>query len=122
MPPKLKLSKKKLNQKIYKRNYSRIKICLLIIWLSGFCAFGSQLVERCITYQEAGEEYRELNHIVWKNQVKNLIPVNPPPSPDDSLKSLNPDYEFWLSIPGTSINYPVVRNRQADYYLNHTFL
>ncbi len=47
----------------------------------------------------------------------------PPPYKiqEESLKTANPDYEFWLIIPGTSINYPVVQNKEEGYYLDHTF-
>ena len=31
----------------------------------------------------------------------------------------NKDYVAWLSIPGTVINYPVVRSDRTDYYLHH---
>jgi len=31
----------------------------------------------------------------------------------------NKDYVAWLSIPGTVINYPVVRSDRSEYYLHH---
>ena len=31
----------------------------------------------------------------------------------------NKDYVAWLSIPGTVINYPVVRSDRTEYYLHH---
>ena len=33
----------------------------------------------------------------------------------------NRDFVAWLSIPGTKINYPVVRSDNAEYYLHHLF-
>lgn len=33
----------------------------------------------------------------------------------------NPDYRAWIQIDGTSINYPVVKEREDGYYLTHTF-
>ena len=33
----------------------------------------------------------------------------------------NEDFVAWLSIPGTSISYPVVSSSNTDYYLNHLF-
>lgn len=41
---------------------------------------------------------------------------------DEALKAQNTDYRFWLKIPETSIDYPVVKSPQSEYYLNHTFL
>ena len=33
----------------------------------------------------------------------------------------NRDFVAWLSIPGTKINYPVVRSNDTEYYLHHLF-
>lgn len=39
----------------------------------------------------------------------------------DALLAINPDTVAWLYIPGTSINYPVVRGADNEYYLTHDF-
>ena len=33
----------------------------------------------------------------------------------------NRDFVAWLTIPGTKINYPVVRSDNTEYYLHHLF-
>lgn len=33
----------------------------------------------------------------------------------------NNDFVAWINIPGTKINYPVVRSDNTDYYLHHLF-
>jgi SrtB family sortase len=33
----------------------------------------------------------------------------------------NRDFVAWLTIPGTKINYPVVRSNNTEYYLHHLF-
>ena len=33
----------------------------------------------------------------------------------------NKDFVAWLTIPGTKINYPVVRSNDSEYYLHHLF-
>ena len=38
-----------------------------------------------------------------------------------ACQAQNDDFIAWLSIPGTPIDYPVVRTGDPDYYLNHTF-
>lgn len=38
-----------------------------------------------------------------------------------ACKAANDDFIAWLKIPGTNINYPVVRTDNVDYYLTHTF-
>lgn len=35
--------------------------------------------------------------------------------------AVNLDFIAWLSIPGTSIDYPVVQSDDTDYYLHHLF-
>ena len=43
------------------------------------------------------------------------------PLNEDALASINPEYQFWLAVPGTNIDYPVVRHEDNEYYLNHNF-
>lgn len=38
-----------------------------------------------------------------------------------ACRVVNPDFIAWLSIPGTSIDYPVVQSSDTDYYLHHLF-
>ena len=52
------------------------------------------------------------------------VPTKPAASPKptsapESTAVQNKDYVAWLSIPGTVINYPVVRSDRTDYYLHH---
>ena len=55
--------------------------------------------------------------------------VQPSAAPSDrftgadlaACQAQNGDFIAWLSIPGTPIDYPVVRTGDSDYYLNHTF-
>ncbi len=39
----------------------------------------------------------------------------------DALLAANPDTVGWIYVPGTVINYPVVRGTDNDYYLVHDF-
>lgn len=38
------------------------------------------------------------------------------------LYELNPDFVGWIEIPGTAVNYPVVRGDDNSFYLKTTFL
>ena len=39
----------------------------------------------------------------------------------EKLKDINPEVQGWLSVKGTSINYPFVRHSDNEYYLTHSF-
>ena len=39
----------------------------------------------------------------------------------NALLAINPDTVGWIKVPGTKIDYPVVRSDNNDYYLNHSF-
>ena len=39
----------------------------------------------------------------------------------EELKSINNNYEMWIEIPNTKINYPIVQGKDNEYYLKHNF-
>ena len=64
--------------------------------------------EKVETEQQASENEQE--------EKKVEIPVD-----FDALKAQNPDVYAWISIPGTSIDYPILQSAEDDtYYLNYT--
>lgn len=40
---------------------------------------------------------------------------------ENELKSINSDYQMWLQVDNTEINYPVVQTIDNSYYLEHNF-
>ncbi len=38
-----------------------------------------------------------------------------------ALEQINPDIYGWITVEGTSINYPLVQGEDNDYYLNHAY-
>ena len=55
---------------------------------------------------------------------KPLVPTAVPAQSDIDLEAClaqNRDFVAWLTIPGTKINYPVVRSNNTEYYLHHLF-
>lgn len=39
----------------------------------------------------------------------------------DALREVNPDVIGWIYLPGTPINYPIVKGEDNSYYLSHTW-
>lgn len=80
-------------------------------------------------YLKAMLEYKELN-----KQFVTLKGANIQAAPDREVKgvpdlkvnfkglsSINADVASWIYMPGVDISYPVVRGKDNDYYLQHTF-
>ena len=80
-------------------------------------------------YLKAMLEYKELN-----KQFVTLKGSNIQAAPDQEVKgvpdlkvnfkglsSINADVVSWIYMPGVDISYPVVRGKDNDYYLQHTF-
>ena len=40
---------------------------------------------------------------------------------EEKLKAINSNYEMWIEIPNTKINYPIVKTEDNEYYLKHNF-
>ena len=123
-----------MNQKLIKRSRKPLpppllfvtsinlfKVCMFTLWFSMFLVFAMKLIQRVNTYIDARQEYTNLEKSIWNNQSNMFSPKVNTKTTEKSLKEINPDYLLWISIPGTSVNYPVVRNRYPGYYLNHTF-
>ena len=57
--------------------------------------------------------------------VTTALPTDPPQSPTkvdlSACLSQNRDFIAWLTIPGTPIDYPVVRSNDTEHYLSHMF-
>lgn len=102
---------------------NKIQYFIPTLWLIGFLTFSFHLSPCIHNYIEGKKEYKELNLSLSKyDSGKNEFSSNPPKKlPEPYLQNLNPDYMFWLYIPGTVVNYPVARSAEPGYYLNHTF-
>ena len=91
--------------------------------LSAFC-----LTIRLTSYETGREEYRQLQEQFELAAGSTTDDAAAPKANMEKeekwtrmMTSRNPDYVFWIWIPGTNINYPTVKNTIPDYYLNHTF-
>ncbi|WP_120196699.1 class B sortase [Lacrimispora algidixylanolytica] len=103
------------------KSINLFKVCMFTLWLTMFLVFAMKLILRVNTYKDARKEYTNLEKSIWNNQSNMLSPKVNTKTTEESLKEINPDYLLWISIPGTSVNYPVVKSRYPGYYLSHTF-
>lgn len=104
------------NNKRSSNSSSKIQHLIPVLWFTGFLAFGSRLSPSICNYIEGEKEYKELTLSVLNYDCGGNEEFS-----ESYLQKLNSDYMFWLSIPGTSVNYPVARSVKPGYYLNHTF-
>lgn len=131
----------KLNEEVIIKRFEQIILLILII----FCLSTIALRKRDRTdnneymiYQQ--QNIKEENNIYALEKISNddIVQSNLMPEKigeecqEDStskrviqnqkLKEINPDFVGWLSIPNTSIDYPVMfKKNDNDYYLCHDF-
>jgi sortase B len=69
-------------------------------------------------YQESASKYDDIRKIYQKStqtsSQKNIKNHN-------ELLNINEDYVGWIDISGTSINYPIVKGEDNEFYLKHNF-
>ncbi len=90
-------------------------VCIIAICISGYKIFST-----LSDYKKANDVYSEI-----RDMKENL---DTPQNNEDSegnkpkdLSSINSDYEFWINVEGTNIDYPVVKGHDNKFYLNHDF-
>ena len=124
-----------------------LRILIILIALGVFCYSAYQLYTIFHGYHAAGKEYDELAESFTEaagdgagaageesgssaEEAAALLPdgeltedADPPFAVDfESLKKINPDVVGWIYMEALpSINYPVLRGSDNDYYLHHTF-
>ena len=88
-----------------------MKRIIVIILVAAFC-----LAAGVVTYEAVGR--------VQRNRVYEDLKKSAPYSGEkdfEYLRSIDPNIFAWLSIPGTDVEYPVVKHPEDDtYYLTHT--
>lgn len=103
----------------------RILIIIGIIIIIAGLIFGGFGLKNYLAEENAGQTYEDLKvqfdiepliEIPQVGQEEVNVPID-----FASLKSQYPDVYAWIRIPGTKVDYPIVR-REGDngYYLNHT--
>lgn len=101
-----------------------IKIAVLAIFLAIFLFSGYKVVSTLVSYKQSENVYSEIakNAVTVKDisdeQAKTEAPIS---INFDLLKSQNKDIVGWLYLPGTEINYPVLKGDDNQEYINKMF-
>ena len=66
--------------------------------------------------ESSSNEIQDNDDLVESEENNKTINTN-----EEELKSINSNYEMWIQIPNTEINYPVVQTDDNEYYLKHSF-
>lgn len=107
------------------RSWSRFSIAGLVQWLAGIVFIVCLIVLGAFAFQYW---YQSDSY----NKLSSALSVSDASAPDqltladlsvdwDSLKATNPDVVAWIYVPGTSINYPVVKGSDNEEYLHKSF-
>lgn len=100
-----------------------VALVLFSIWRLGSYYGDMHANERSIEaakglYEEGN---RDSNVNAGSDQEERTPVEREPATPFEALLNLNSDTIGWLSIPGTSVDYPVVQTTDNNYYLDRGF-
>ncbi|SCI13570.1 Predicted outer membrane protein [uncultured Clostridium sp.] len=125
-----------------KTGAGRISGVVPALFLAGFIISGGWLAKTMAVYANGRDYYESVRRIAYKNEkgceampkemqrvtqekvreeIQGETQEAVPDIDEPALLRINPDYRFWLSIPGTAIGYPVVQHENNQYYLTHQF-
>lgn len=124
-------------RKTFKRHiFGMVEICAAVS-LAGMICCCEAAARTNRMYCEGRETYRQVQRAAGMEMepvppyhkqpehagrpAADITGENLPQIPEQYLRRQNSAYTFWLYIPGTSINYPVVWHEDNRYYLDHKF-
>ena len=104
-----------------KKQMSKGKIVILIICIVIFL-FSSAIVLKSVISDLNNEKmYDDLSNLSVES-TDGSVGEDTTNAPDYSaVKTKNPDFVGWITVPNTSINYPVLQTDDNDFYLTHGF-
>lgn len=104
-------------KKIFNKLLMTILTVIFILSLGNFIKIISE-------YKKNKEAYKEIENIVISKD--DMLIENEDEAPINTekytrLKEINEDYAFWIYIPNTNVNYPVVMSENNEEYLHKNF-
>lgn len=98
---------------------------IFIVALCVFCFSAYKLYTIFSEYNKGSSEYDKLekykHNDVATEESQGNDEVDGTTVDFEELRKINSDIVAWVEIKGTNINYPVVKGKDNDYYINHTF-
>ena len=126
----LKYTKEYINKNFMKQLITTtVLLCAFIVFV---IASGSTIYV-ILNNKESEKNIERINQkieeIVSEDNIKRQTDDNPDPKPEEghsiekmqSLLELNSDTVGWLTVPGTNIDYPVVKTDNNSFYLDHNY-
>lgn len=100
-----------------KRRMSVGKTVVLIICVVMFTVSSGFLIKHFVEIHKNKDTFEKLSQLVPSDDGSNSSDT-----PDYSkLLEMNSDLVGWITVPNTSINHPVVKTANNEYYLDHNF-
>ncbi|MGL4847995.1 MAG: class B sortase [Clostridium sp.] len=108
-----------------KRNIIRI-INIVLILIIIFCV--GKILYKQYEYHIGNEQTKKVQKVmdIDPTKAENLdyftkAEIEKIEAKATELKKINNDYQGWLIVNGTDVNYPVVQTNNNEYYLHHSF-
>ena len=100
---------------------SHKKLWIVLLVASVICLIGCSVFFVGMKLQSDRMESLRSQVTVSADSVSQTVNVVETPVDFDELKKQNSDIYAWINVPGTSVDYPVLRSEDDNsYYLNHT--
>lgn len=94
------------------------KKIILVVCIIVFICSSALLLKTVLTEYNNKKMYEELSNLISTTETDGDTTAVPDYS---ALYAKNPDFIGWITVPNTTINYPVVQCDNNDYYLYRNF-
>ncbi len=74
------------------------------------------IIDKNYKYYRSNKTYQEIKDIINTAEVNGNTILR-----GEKLKDINSEYKFWINIPNTEIDYPVVQSKDNEFYLENNF-